>query len=153
MPTLRRSFQAITRSFGVLNKICCSVDGVDVSAVQSHILYEIDSNHQPSMQQVADLLAIDIATFSRQIQTLVKMELVEKVPSKEDKRASNLILTEKGEKVAREIDTQVNAFLENIFSSMTEFERQTVQGAVKLLADVMTKSPLCCGSKKESGSC
>lgn len=129
------------------------MEGVDVSAVQSHILYEIDSNDQPSMQQVADLLGIDIATFSRQIQTLVKMDLVEKIPSKEDKRASNLILTEKGEKVAREIDTQVNAFLQDIFSSMTDFERQTVQGAVKLLADVMTKSPLCCGNKKESGSC
>ena len=150
---MRESFQAITRSFGLLNKICCSVDGIDVTAVQSHILYEIDTNDNPSMQQVADLLGIDITTFSRQIQTLVKMELVEKIPSKEDKRASNLALTEKGDKVAKGIDKQVNEFLTDIFSRMTDFERETAQHAVTLIADVMTKSPLCCGGNKENTSC
>jgi len=150
---MRESFQAITRSFGLLNKICCSVDGIDVTAVQSHILYEIDTNDNPSMQQVADLLGIDITTFSRQIQTLVKMELVEKIPSKEDKRASNLALTEKGDKVAKGIDKQVNEFLTDIFSRMTDFERETAQRAVTLIADVMTKSPLCCGGNKENTSC
>lgn len=146
---MRKSFQAITRSFGLLNKICCSVDRVDVSAVQSHILYEIDANDNPSMQQVADLLGIDIATFSRQIQTLVKMELVDKIPSKEDKRASNLALTEQGKKVAKEIDIQVNVFLEDIFSQMTDFERETTQRAVELIADVMTKSQF----NKDNSSC
>lgn len=150
---MRYSFQAITRSFGLLNKTCCSVDGIDVSAVQSHILYEIDNNDTPSMQQVADLLGIDIATFSRQIQTLIKMELVKKVPSKEDKRASNLVLTEKGEKVAKGIDNQVNAFLVEIFSQMTDFERETTQRAVKLLADTMTKSTSCCVSNKDNNNC
>lgn len=150
---MRKSFQAITRSFGLLNKTCCSVDGVDVSAAQSHILYEIDANDHPSIQQVADLLGIDITTFSRQIQALVKMELVTKIPSEEDKRISNLSLTDKGEKVAKEIDKQVNAFLEDIFSQMTEFERDTVQRAIHLLADTMTKSPVCCGTKKIYSSC
>jgi DNA-binding MarR family transcriptional regulator len=150
---MRKSFQAITRSFGLLNKTCCSVDGIDVSAVQSHILYEIEVNDNPSMQQVADLLGIDITTFSRQIQTLVKMELVEKIPSKEDKRASNLALTGTGKKVAKGIDKQVNAFLEDIFSQMTDFEKETTQRAVKLIADMMTKSPICCGSNKENTSC
>lgn len=150
---MRNSFQTITRSFGLLNKTCCSVEGIDVSAVQSHILYEIDANDNPSMQQVADLLGIDITTFSRQIQTLVKMELVEKIPSKEDKRASNLALTETGEKVASGIDKQVNAFLSDIFSQMTDFERETTQRAVILIADAMTKSPLCCGTNKDNNSC
>jgi DNA-binding MarR family transcriptional regulator len=150
---MREAFLAITRSFGVLNKICCSVDGIDVSAVQSHILYEINVNNNPSMQHVADLLGIEITTFSRQIQTLVKMELVEKIPSIEDKRVSNLKLTEKGEKVTKGIDKQVNAFLEDIFSQMTDFERETTQRAVKLIADVMTKSPLCCGITKGDIKC
>ncbi|MDP4084573.1 MAG: MarR family winged helix-turn-helix transcriptional regulator [Bacillota bacterium] len=150
---MRKSFQAITRSFGLLNKTCCSVDGVDVSAAQSHILYEIDANHNPSMQQVADLLGIDITTFSRQIQTLVKMELVTKIPSKEDKRISKLALTDTGESVAKEIDKQVNSFLEDIFSQMTNFERETVQRAIHHLADVMTKSPVCCGTKQDNSSC
>ncbi|MFT4414201.1 MarR family winged helix-turn-helix transcriptional regulator [Fredinandcohnia humi] len=150
---MRSSFQTITRSFGLLNKTCCSVDGIDVSTVQSHILYEIDANRNPTMQQVADMLGIDITTFSRQIQTLIKMELVMKLPSKEDKRASILALTDTGKRVASEIDKQVNAFLEDIFSEMTDFERETTQRAVTFLAEVMTKSPLCCGIKTEKSSC
>ncbi|QFT88169.1 DNA-binding transcriptional repressor MarR [Bacillus sp. THAF10] len=146
---MRRSFQAITRSFGVLNKTCCSVDGIDVTAAQSHILYEIDINDQPTMQQVADLLGIDITTFSRQIQTLMKMELVIKVPSKEDKRASILSLTEKGKRVAQEIDQQVNSYLERIFSEMTDFERETTQRAIHYLASVMTKNSGSCEDKKD----
>ncbi|MDP4164629.1 MAG: MarR family transcriptional regulator [Bacillota bacterium] len=150
---MRKSFQAITRSFGLLNKTCCSVDGVDVSAAQSHILYEIDANNNPSIQQVADLLGIDITTFSRQIQTLVKMELITKIPSEEDKRISKLALTDKGEKVAKEIDKQVSTFLEDIFSQMTDFERETVQRAIHLLAETMTKSPVCCGTQKDNSRC
>ncbi|WP_409300436.1 MarR family winged helix-turn-helix transcriptional regulator [Peribacillus sp. SCS-155] len=144
---MRESFQAITRSFGLLNKVCCSVDGVDVSAIQSHILYEIQANGTPTMQQVADLLGVDIATFSRQIQTLIKMELVEKQPSKEDKRASVLALTEKGQKVAKGIDRQVNGYLEELFSQMNDFEREIIQRSIKQLAGIMTRSPICCGTK------
>lgn len=150
---MRNTFQAITRSFGVLNKACCSIDGIDVSAVQSHILYEIDVNDNPSMQQVADLLGIELTTFSRQIQTLVNIGLVEKVPSIQDKRVSNLKLTEKGNKVAKGIDEQVNAFLEDIFNQMTPFERETSKRAVKLIAEVMTKLPLCCGGSKGDIKC
>lgn len=147
---MRNSFQAIVRSFGLLNKTCCSVDGVDVSVIQSHILYEIENNENPSIQQLADLLGIDITTFSRQIQTLVKMELVTKVASKVDKRSFILALTEKGQKVAKGIDKQVNGYLENIFNEMTDFERETAQSAIKLLADVMTKSPICCATNDDS---
>ncbi|WP_019156804.1 MarR family winged helix-turn-helix transcriptional regulator [Robertmurraya massiliosenegalensis] len=150
---MRNSFQKITRSFGLLNKICCSVEGIDVSAVQSHILYEIDVNDNPTMQQVADLLGIEIATFSRQIQTLIKMNLVIKLPSMKDKRVSVLALTEEGKKVATGIDKQVNEFLDDIFGEMTEFERETTRRTVHFLAEVMTKSPLCCGLKTDKSSC
>ncbi|MFX4944951.1 MarR family transcriptional regulator, partial [Acinetobacter baumannii] len=77
---------------------------IDVSAIQSHILYEINKIGNPSIQQVAELLGTDITTFSRQVQNLVKMELVQKEPSPEDKRVTNLVLTEKGKKVAIGID-------------------------------------------------
>jgi DNA-binding MarR family transcriptional regulator len=139
---MREHFQMITRSFGLLSKTCCSVDGIDVSTIQSHILYEINKAGSPSIQQVAELLGTDITTFSRQIQNLVKMELVDKVPSPEDKRVTNLILTEQGKKVVIGIDQQVNEFLDNIFNQMTEFERETVQQSIKLLAKAMNHSNL-----------
>lgn len=137
---MRKHFQTIIRNFGVLNKTCCSVESIDLSVIQSHILYEIDSNKEPSMQQTADLLGIDITTFSRQIQTLVKMDLVTKVVSPEDKRVTNLVLTDLGKRVAWEIDCQVNQFIEEIFRGMTEFEKETVQRSLKMVAESMNQT-------------
>ncbi|MFD2442666.1 MarR family winged helix-turn-helix transcriptional regulator [Bacillus sp. CGMCC 1.16607] len=148
---MREHFQTIIRKFGLLNKTCCSVDGIDLSVIQSHILYEIDSNNHPSMQQVAELLGIDITTFSRQIQTLVKMELVEKVPSPEDKRVTILMLTELGKNVACDIDCQVNEFIKDIFNGMSDFERETVARSIQLLAEVMNRTTTI-GCKTENGS-
>lgn len=78
METPRELFQIMTRRLGLLNKDCCSVRGCKLSAAQSHLLYEIARSHNPSMQQVAEVLGTDITTFSRQVQSLVKMNLVKR---------------------------------------------------------------------------
>ncbi|WP_246943772.1 MarR family winged helix-turn-helix transcriptional regulator [Bacillus pinisoli] len=134
---MRESFQTIIRRFGILSKTCCSVDGIDVSTIQSHILYEINKRENPTIQQLAEILGVDITTFSRQIQKLVNMELVQKVSNSEDKRITHLQLTETGVKVANGIDQQVNRFIQDIFMQMTEFERENVERSIKLLANVM----------------
>lgn len=144
MENKRDIFHLLTRRFGLLDKNCCSVGDFEISTVQSHILYEIDKNHEPSMQQIADSLAMDITTFSRQIQTLVKMELVKKTPSQQDKRVSILTLTVQGKFVATSIDHSMNAYLEEVFSHMNDFEKETVIRSVKLLNEAMSKSSVCC---------
>lgn len=144
MENKRELFQVLTRRFGLLNKNCCSIGSVDISTVQSHILYEIDKQHAPSMQQVADTLVMDITTFSRQIQKLVKMELVKKIPSVQDKRIYILSLTVQGKFVATSIDQSMNAYLDEVFSHMNEFERETVIRSLQLLNKAMSKSNVCC---------
>lgn len=139
----RELFQVLTRRFGLLNKNCCSIGNIDVSTVQSHILYEIDKQHAPSMQQVADSLTMDITTFSRQIQTLVKMDLVKKTPSELDKRVYILSLTVQGKFVATSIDHSMNTYLDEVFSQMNEFERETVIRSLELLNQAMKKTNVC----------
>ncbi|KQL35938.1 MarR family winged helix-turn-helix transcriptional regulator [Psychrobacillus sp. FJAT-21963] len=144
MENKRELFQLLTRRFGLLNKNCCSIGAVEISSVQSHILYEIDKQTSPSMQQIAETIAMDITTFSRQIQTLIKMELVKKTPSLTDKRVYILSLTVQGKFVATTIDESMNAYLEEVFSHMNEFERETVIRSIKLLNQAMSKSSVCC---------
>jgi len=146
MENKRELFQVLTRRFGLLNKNCCSIGSVDISTVQSHIIYEIDKQHAPSMQQVADTLAMDITTFSRQIQTLVKMNLVKKTPAELDKRVYILSLTVQGKFVATSIDQSMNTYLDEVFSQMNEFERETVIRSLELLNQAMSKSNVCCTS-------
>lgn len=144
MDNKRELFQILTRRFGLLNKNCCSVGPIDISTIQSHIIYEIDKNPASSMQQIADILAIDITTFSRQIQTLIKMELVKKSPSPSDKRVYLLSLTTQGKFVATTIDQSMNDYLEEVFSHMNDFEKETVLRSIQLLNQAMAKSTVCC---------
>ena len=141
---LRDLFQTMTRRFGFLNKNCCKVGGYEISLVQSHILYEISRQHKPSMQQVAEVLGTDISTFSRQIQTLIKMNLVKKTPDPDDRRVYILSLTAEGTYVATMIDQQINAYLNEVFSHLNEFEKEIVIRSLKRLNEAMAKSSKCC---------
>ena len=143
---LRELFQIFTRRFGFLNKNCCYTCGHNITLVQSHILYEIDHQHQPSMQQVAETLRTDITTFSRQVQSLIKMNLVQKTSDKNDRRVSILSLTVEGKEVADDIDQQMNQYLEAIFANMELEEKEMVVQAIQLLNKSMQKTNKCCTS-------
>lgn len=144
MDNKRELFQFLTQSFGILNKKCCSVGPVDISPIQNHILYEIDKLPSPSMQQVADTLGMDITTFSRQIQTLIKMKLVKKTPLETDKRVFILSLTSEGTYVATIINQMINEYLNEVFAQMNEFEQETVIRSIQLLNKALTKTNFCC---------
>ncbi|MCL6604473.1 MAG: MarR family winged helix-turn-helix transcriptional regulator [Paenibacillus sp.] len=144
MENARELFQIMTRRFGLLNKTCCTVGGCEISLVQSHLLYEIDRQHNPSMQQVAETLGTDVTTFSRQVQSLVKMNLVKKTPEPTDRRVFTLSLTVEGKMIATMIDTQMNDYLEEVFSHLSEYEKETVIRSVKLINEAMGKSSRCC---------
>ncbi|TLS51699.1 winged helix-turn-helix transcriptional regulator [Paenibacillus antri] len=147
MENVRELFQILTRRFGFLNKNCCSAGGFDISLVQSHILYEIDRQHNPSIQQVAEALGTDITTFSRQVQSLMKMNLVKKTSDPDDRRVYVLSLTTEGRFVAATIDKQINAYLDEVFSHMNEFEKETVLRSLRLLNGAMSKTSLCCSTQ------
>jgi DNA-binding MarR family transcriptional regulator len=143
---VRELFQIMTRRFGFLNKNCCSAGGCDISVIQSHILYEIDRQHKPSIQQVAETLGTDITTFSRQVQSLIKMNLVKKTPDPNDRRVHLLSLTTEGKYVAGAIDQQMKDYFNEIFSHMNDFEKETVIRSIKLLNEAMAKSSQCCSA-------
>jgi len=144
MEDIRAMLQVTMRRFGMLNKNCCTVDCLDISMVQSHILYEIARKNLPSMQEVADTIGMDITTFSRQIQTLKKMELVEKSQSAEDKRVYHLSLTTKGKQVEEGINEQMKHYLENVFSHLNKKEQDEVIRSLQVLNEAMGKSNMCC---------
>jgi DNA-binding MarR family transcriptional regulator len=144
MEDIRELFQVMTRRFGFLSKNCCSVGGAEISVVQSHIIYEIDKHDSPSVQMVANKLGMDITTFSRQIQSLIKMGLIKKTPLPEDRRVYILSLTTEGKYIATTIDTQMKEYLNEVLSNMSEFEKNAVIQSIRILNDAMAKSTVCC---------
>jgi len=139
MENLYDLIQIMNRRLGLLNKNCC-----DLSPIHSHILYEINKQSNPSMQQVADTLGTDITTFSRQIGTLVKMGLVDKTPQPNDRRIYLLSLTKEGKEILIETKGQMEHYLDDILSKMTKEEQSKVLSAFQLFNDKMSQSNACC---------
>lgn len=137
-------FQTFTRRFGLLNKNCCSSLDQEVTLVQSHILFEISKHPQSSMQEVADAIGMDITTFSRQIQTMIKKGVVLKTTSEQDRRIQLLHLSPLGEELSNRINIEMNAYLEDILKGMSDFEKETVLRSINLLNSAMLKSDFCC---------
>ncbi|MFB9328642.1 MarR family winged helix-turn-helix transcriptional regulator [Paenibacillus aurantiacus] len=149
MENVRNLFQLLSRNFGLLNEQCCdNCCGQEISLVQSHILYEINRQHQPSMQEIAGALGMDITTFSRQVKTLVDKGLVKKTPHPADNRINILSLTPVGLGIENDINLTVNTQLQRVLSTMSEFERETVIRSIKLFNDAMQTSTSCCPPPK-----
>lgn len=145
MEDIRELFQIFVRRFGLLNASCCDCCcGEEVSLVQSHILYEINRRQNPSMQQVAEALGMDITTFSRQIKTLEQKGFVRKDPDPSDRRVSILSLTDEGRRAEKSIDDLMRDYIDKIFAQMTEFERDMVIKSIQLLNKTIVKSGSCC---------
>jgi DNA-binding MarR family transcriptional regulator len=149
MNSVREELQLFVRRFGLLNASCCDeCCGEQVSMAQGHILFEIRRSGNPSMQQVAEELGMDITTFSRQAKSLVAKRLIVRRVSPDDRRVSLLGLTPVGEEVMGRIDLYMAGRIERIFSSMTPFERETVVRSLGLLNGALADT-VCCGSQKD----
>ena len=131
---IRDELQLFVRRFGLLSASCCDeCCGVQVSIVQSHILFEVRRAGAPSMQQVADELGVDITTFSKQVKLLESRDLVSKSVAPADRRVNLLGLTDSGRLVLGQIDRYMEARVEQIFSVMSPFEREVVTSSLALL--------------------
>lgn len=57
---------------------------------------------------------------------------------------SILNLTTQGKLIATSIDESMNAYLDEVFSHMNDFEKETVLRSIQLLNEAMSKSTVCC---------
>ncbi len=134
---VRSLLQNLCRKYDSLQKNSCRMVKADLTLAHSHILYEINKQNQLTMQQTAEILGVDITTFSRQIQSLIKAGFVKKTPNPNDKRVYLLTLTEQGKQTAFELDTIINTRLIESYSQLSDFERDTILHSLKILSKVM----------------
>ncbi len=105
MQSVRQVIQTLERRFGLLDASCCvECCGRRVPMVQCHILFEIRRRGNPSMQQVAEELGMDVTTFSRQAKSLADKGLIVRQTSPDDRRVRLLGVTDEGMRVLEQID-------------------------------------------------
>lgn len=141
MNDIRENLQIFVRRFGLLNASCCDLCcGETISLIQSHILFEIRRMGNPSMQQVADELGIDITTFSRQVKGMQEKGWIKREVSPDDRRVNLLALAGEGMRIMGQIDRYLEERIQRIFSFMSPFEREVVIRSLGLLNHALARA-------------
>ncbi|WP_210468891.1 MarR family winged helix-turn-helix transcriptional regulator [Sporosarcina sp. 6E9] len=124
-------FHALTKNLNKIHKSSCE----EITAIQSSILHEVTLHNNPSMHTVAEAIGMDITTFSRQIGTLAKKQLIIRTPDSNDRRILLLSLTQSGHHLIETINNRIAEIMGDSLSSMNEFERETVIRSLHLFCE------------------
>ena len=94
-----------TETIGVLND---RHEGLDVSLVQSRILYTIATSDRPQVGQLAAAVRLDLPYASRVLGTLEDRGLIRRTLSGSDRRQRIVVLTAAGRRLLGKIEQRSN---------------------------------------------
>ncbi|SFP85467.1 MarR family winged helix-turn-helix transcriptional regulator [Caldicoprobacter faecalis] len=138
---LRELIRVLVRNLGILEKSNASCCGVTIS--QCHAIVEIGRSGEVSLNELAELLALDKSTMSRTINNLVEDGLVIRELDPEDRRYAKIKLTDKGIKIFKNIEESMDRYYKAIFNSVPEEKREQVLDSLKLLIEAVNKNKRC----------
>ncbi len=107
----------------------------DITVNQSEVLTVIDQYGEMSLKELGNLLVCERQSPSRLVQSLIKKNLIEKVPFEQDKRVSLIRLTSAGEALIPKINAQTNQFNELIASQINNSENLSL--LINVLSDYL----------------
>jgi len=138
---LHELIRVLVRNLGILEKNDANCCGVTIS--QCHAIVEIGRSGEVSLNELAELLALDKSTMSRTINNLVEDGLVIRELHPEDRRYVKIKLTDKGMKVFKNIEESMDRYYKAIFNSVPEEKREQVLDSLKLLIEAVNKNKCC----------
>ncbi len=110
-------------------------DGASLDRAGYWLLFRISAHAPMRLSELADSVALDLSTVSRQMAHLVASGLVVKVPDPEDGRACLLSLSELGQTVLESVSEARRRVLAEAVSGWTVAERQGLaDGLIRLAA-------------------
>lgn len=101
---------------------------------QMMLLSEIAGREDLTMQKAAELLVMDITTFSRQASSLEKKGMLERTPAELDRRFYFLTLTEQGKKAVEAMNVLFSSHFDDFFEGMNAFEKETIMRSITALS-------------------
>jgi len=114
--------------------------GLDIWPKQASILYCINKFGPMSSAKLAEHTLSDPAAITRSVDLLAESGMVEKKDSSSDRRAWELHLTSKGEKMAREIGRKQETLADEMFSKLTTKDRTAFSDLLDKVTDTLTQS-------------
>lgn len=138
---LVKQFREYTRQLechlGNMNQSDCCCCGV--STTQCFMIVEIGRKPGISVKELAEVLRIDKSGVSRSVEELVQKEIVERNPSKEDRRYVVLNLLPKGQARFEKIENDMYLKFKEVLEQIPMEKREQVVEALKLYNEACTK--------------
>jgi len=138
---LRELIRVLVRNLGILEKneaTCCGT-----TVAQCHAIVEIGRAKEMSLNELAQLLALDKSTMSRTTNNLVESGLVVRELHSEDRRYVTIKLTEEGRAVLQSIEGSMELYYKSIFSEIPEDKREQVLESLQLVINAAKKNKCC----------
>ena len=104
----------------------------DVSFSQYCIIMKIQSSGTP-MSNLAKNLGLDKSTLTRNIDVLIKRDIVEKFKDSKDLRVYKVVLSEIGEKLKFDLYSELDVFTSNFLTSLDENTQSQINIIDKLV--------------------
>ncbi|MFT4082828.1 MAG: MarR family transcriptional regulator [Nocardioides sp.] len=114
---------------GVLSRVAADND---LSLTQMRVL-GILRDRTPRMAQLAGFLGLEKSTMSGLIGRAERRGLVERAPSDEDARATEVVLTESGRELARRVERQVHEALGPVLGRLGDADHEALVRVTRLL--------------------
>lgn len=138
---LRELARQLIRNMSFLDKAEASCCGTTIG--QCYAITEIARAQEISLNELAELLNLDNSTMSRTINNLVEQQLVLREIDTEDRRYVKLKLTEKGLRIYKAIEKNMDMYYMSLLKDIPEEKHTQVVESLTLLLDAM-KNNKCC---------
>ena len=123
-----------TAQHSVFLKMTEKLSVFDLTPVQYAILYCLWENDKKSPKEIAERLKLENSTISGILERMEKKGLIKRMISKEDRRFIQIMLTEKGAVLEKDVLAAVDKVNEEVMSVFSKEECENLKTQLRVLA-------------------
>lgn len=118
----RHDLRQFTRWMDKINKASCRHE---INVAQCHIMMELGTQSQMTVNDLAHQMKLDKSTISRQVESIVSSDMAIRVPDKEDRRKVEVSLSKKGSKLYKQINKEMDQNFASAFAGISSDDIDT----------------------------
>ena len=123
-----------TAQHSVFLKMTEKLSVFDLTPVQYAVLYCLWENDKKSPKEIAERLKLENSTISGILERMEKKGLIKRMISKEDRRFIQIMLTEKGAVLEKDVLAAVDKVNEEVMSVFSTEECENLKTQLRVLA-------------------
>lgn len=123
-----------TAQHSVFLKMTEKLSVFDLTPVQYAVLYCLWENNKKSPKEIAERLKLENSTISGILERMEKKGLIKRMISKEDRRFIQIMLTEKGAVLEKDVLAAVDKVNEEVMSVFSKEECENLKTQLRVLA-------------------